>query len=281
MKNTLLSLSLIIVMMTSSFAQLKPSTSGYAPVNGLKIYYETYGEGTPLILLHGSFMTIGTNWSQLIPKLSATHKVIALELQGHGRTADADRPYSHAALADDVAGVMKYLHIEQADVAGYSFGAAVAYKLAIVHPALVRKLVIISGVYKRSGWQPQVRDALKGITPELFAHTPMKQAYDSVAPDPGHWAAFITKMVKFAGEDFDFGDEHIQKLGMPVLLIMGDNDGVDLAYTMHTYQLLGGGVIGDFSGLPASRLAVIPGSSHVSLMSRTGELSGSMLSFLE
>lgn len=266
--------------MTASIAQQKPTTSGYAPVNGLKIYYESYGEGAPIVLLHGSFMTIGTNWGQLIPELSKTHKVIALEMQGHGHTADSDRPYSYTALADDVAGLLKYLDIKQADIIGYSFGAPIAYQLAIAHPQLVGKLVIISGVYKKAGWLPQVQQAISGITPALFANTPMKQAYDSVAPDPAHWAAFITKMVKFAGQDFDLGDDNIKHLSSPVLMIMGDNDGVDLQYTTRTYQLLGGGVIGDLAGLPKSQLAIIPNSSHVGLMGKTEILSGIMLPFL-
>jgi pimeloyl-ACP methyl ester carboxylesterase len=280
MKNILLLLSLLIIIMTTSLAQQKPTSSGYAPVNGLNIYYETYGEGAPLVLLHGSFMTIGTNWGQLIPALSKTHQVIAVEMQGHGHTADTDRPYSYPTLADDVAGLLKYLHIGQADIVGYSFGAPIAYQLAIAHPQLVGKLVIISGVYKRKGWQPQVRDAIAGITPELFDNTPMKLAYDSVAPVPAHWAAFITKMVKFAAQDFDLGDDHIKKLSSPVLLIMGDNDGVDLQYTASTYQLLGGGVIGDFAGLPKSQLSIVPNSSHVSLMGKTEVLSGLILPFL-
>lgn len=280
MKYITLCLSLIIFTTTASLAQQKPTTSGYAPVNGLKIYYETYGEGSPLVLLHGAFMSIGANWAQLMPELSKTHKVIAVELQGHGRTADIDRPFSLAALADDVAGILKYLHIKQADVMGYSFGAAVSYQLAIAHPQLVKKLVIISGVYKSNGWLPQVQQAIKGITPEVFANTPMKHMYDSLAPDPSHWGTFITKMVKFAGQDFDLGDDNIKHLSGPVLLIMGDNDGADLQYTVRTYQLLGGGVSGDMSGLPPSQLAVIPGASHVSLMSKTEELSGIIVPFL-
>ncbi|QIL41831.1 alpha/beta hydrolase [Pedobacter sp. HDW13] len=280
MKNIILSLSLIIFIMTASVAQQKPASSGYAPVNGLKIYYETYGEGAPLVLLHGAFMTIGTNWSQLIPELAKTHKVIAVEMQGHGRTADIDRPYSYTALADDVAGLLKYLNIKKTDVIGYSFGAPISYQMAIAHPQLVGKLVIISGVYKRAGWLPQVQQAISGITPEVFASSPIKQVYDSLAPNPSHWAKFITKMVKFAAEDFDLGEDNIKHLSSPVLLIMGDNDGVDLQYTARTYQLLGGGIPGDMAAMPKSQLAIIAGASHVGLMGKTEILSGLILPFL-
>lgn len=280
MKYNKLVLAPLLIAVTSALAQSKPTTSGYAPVNGLKIYYETYGQGAPVVLLHGAFMNIGANWAELLPLLSKTHQVIALELQGHGRTADIDRPFSLPALASDVAGVLQHLHIKQATVIGYSFGAAVAYQFTVAYPQLVEKLVIISGVYKQKGWLPQVHEAIKGITPELFANTPMKQAYDSLAPNPAQWPAFISKMIKFSAQDFDLGDDNIKRIAAPVLLIAGDNDGLAPQYTARTYQLLGGGVVGDMAGLPKSQLAVIPASTHVSLMSKTAELAGVILPFL-
>lgn len=280
MKNSIL-LTLIMFMMAVSYAQQKPSSSGYAPVNGLKLYYETYGEGPPLVLIHGSFMNISMNWGQLIPELSGSHKVIAMELQGHGRTADIDRPYSYAALADDIAGLLKYLKIDKADVAGYSFGGAIAYQLAMAHPQLVKKLIIISAVYKTAGWLPQVQETIKGLTPEALAQTPLKQAYDALAPDPSHWAAYITKMSNYVKQGFDLGDDNIKHISSPVLLIMGDNDGSDLQYTARTYQLLGGGIAGDLGELPKSQLAIIPGVSHVSLMMQTSKLAGLILPFIE
>lgn len=280
MKNILLLLILIIFTTTASFAQQKPTASGYAPVNGLKLYYETYGEGTPLVLIHGSFMNIGMNWGQLIPELSKSHKVIALEMQGHGRTADIDRPYSLEGLADDVAGLLKYLQIKQADVIGYSLGGTVAYQLAIAHPEMIKKLVIISGVYKTAGWLPQVQQAIKGLTPEVLAQTPLKQAYDALAPAPSHWTAFIKKIMLMEEKDFDLGDDHIKHLPS-TLLIMGDNDGSDLQYTARTYQLMGGGVCGDMVGVPKSQLAIVPGVSHVSLMMETTKLTGLILPFID
>src|SRR5882672_5931963 len=139
--------------------QGKPSDSGYAPVNGIKVYYEVYGEGRPIVLLHGAFYTIEMNWGQLIPELSKTRKVIAIELQGHGHTPFSDRKLDFATLASDVEGIMNHLKVDSADVAGYSFGGYVAYQLAIQSPERVTKLVIISSTYKSSGWMPEITNA--------------------------------------------------------------------------------------------------------------------------
>src|SRR5580765_2612428 len=157
----------ILAVFQSNAQQLKPADSGYVPVNGINVYYEVYGEGKPIVLLHGAFMTIGLNWGQLIPELSKTRKVIAIELQGHGHTPFSDRKLSHATLASDVEGVMDYLKIDSADVAGYSFGGAVAYQFAIQSPKRLRKLVIISSTYKSSGWMPEINNAFKIMKPEL------------------------------------------------------------------------------------------------------------------
>src|SRR5580704_6603245 len=147
---------LFFMVFKSNGQQSKPADSGYAPVNGIKVYYEVYGEGRPIILLHGAFMTIEMNWGQLIPELSKTRKVIAIELQGHGHTPYSDRKLDFPTLASDVEGVMNYLKVDSADVAGYSMGGSVAYQLAIQSPKRVRKLVIISSTYKSSGWLPVV-----------------------------------------------------------------------------------------------------------------------------
>src|ERR1700722_19827906 len=143
--------------------QSKPAESGYVPVNGTKIYYEVYGEGKPVVLLHGAFYTIQLNWAQLIPELSKTRKVIAIEMQGHGHTRYSDRKLAFPTLASDVEVVMNYLKIDSADIVGYSMGGSVAYQLTIQSPKRVRKLVIISSTYKNSGWLPQVTNAFKNF----------------------------------------------------------------------------------------------------------------------
>ncbi|HMI66001.1 MAG TPA: alpha/beta hydrolase [Cyclobacteriaceae bacterium] len=268
--NPLKSMLLIAILFAASQSngQIKPSSSGYAPVNGIKVYYEVYGEGRPLVLLHGAFYTIEMNWGQLIPELSKTRKVIAVELQGHGHTPFSDRKLDIVTLANDVEGVMNFLKVDSADVAGYSMGGSIAYQLAVNSPKRVRKLVIISSTYKTSGWLPVVNNAFKGFKPEFFTDTPMKAAYDEVAPDKTKWTRYLEQMIAFAGVSFNVGDANIAKITSPVLLLSGDNDGLDKVELMKTYQLLGGGV-SDLEPMPKSHLAIVPAQGHVSLMQQT------------
>lgn len=262
----------------STAQQNKPTQSGYAPVNGIKIYYEVYGEGMPVVLLHGAYYTIDMNWSKLIPELSKTRKVIAIEMQGHGHTPFSDRKLSRTTLASDVEGIMDYLKIDSADIIGYSFGGSVAYQFAIQSPERLRKLVIISAVYKSSGWQPEVTQAFKNMKPEFFDNTPLKTAYDAVAPDKTKWTKFIEQMIGSATTPYDLGDSNIAKIAAPVLLISGDNDGMDKIELIKTYQLLGGAA--DFRTTPRSQLAIVPGQGHVSLMTQTQTLLGFIQNFL-
>ena len=261
--------------------QIKPSGSGYAPVNGIKVYYEVYGEGKPIVLLHGAFMTIGGNWGDLIPELSKTRKVIAIEFQGHGHTPFSDRKLSDTTLASDVAGVMDYLKIDSADVIGYSMGGSVAYEFAIQNPTRLKKLVIISSTYKSSGWVPEINNAFKKMKPEMFANSPMKAAYNAVAPDTTKWTKFLGQMFAFAASPFNLGDSNISKITAPVLIISGDNDGLDKVELMKTYELLGGGVSADLEPMPKSQLAIVPSQSHVSLMMQTKTILGYLVGFLK
>ena len=281
--NPLKAMLLIAIMCGASLTngQIKPSNSGYAPVNGIKVYYEVYGEGRPLVLLHGAFYTIEMNWGQLIPELSKTRKVIAVELQGHGHTPFSDRKLDFVTLASDVEGVMNHLKVDSADVAGFSMGGSVAYQFAIQFPKRLRKLVIISSTYKSSGWMPEITNALKTMKPELFTNTPMKTAYDAVAPDKTKWTKFLEHMIAFAGQPFDLGETNIAKITSPVLLIAGDNDGLDKFELIKTYKLLGGGVIADFAPMPKSQLAIVPSQGHVSLMMQTKTILGYLDGFLK
>src|SRR5471030_1627766 len=281
LKPVLIIAMLFFTILQSNGQQRKPVESGYAPVNGIKVYYEVYGEGKPLVLLHGAFYTIEMNWGQLIPELSKTRKVIAIELQGHGHTPFSDRKLDLATLASDVEGVMNYLKVDSADVAGYSMGGSVAYQLAINSPKRVRKLVIISSTYKSTGWRPEVTNAFKSFKPEFFMNTPFETAYDAVAPDKTKWTKFLEQMIAFAGTPFDMGDSNIAKLTMPVLIISGDNDGLDKIELMKTYQLLGGGVSADLRPMPKSHLAVVPSQGHVSLMMQTDTILGYLDDFLK
>src|SRR5215204_3460952 len=242
--------------------QIKPSNSGYAPVNGIKVYYEVYGEGKPIVLLHGAFYTIEMNWAQVIPKLSKTRKVIAIEMQGHGHTPFSDRELSITTLASDVEKLMDYLKIDSADVVGYSMGGSIAYQFAVQSPKRLRKLVIISSTYKTDGWLPIVNTAFEGFKPEFFDNTPLKTAYDAVAPDKTKWTKFLMQMFAFAKLPFNVGDSNIAKIAAPVLIISGDNDGTDKVELMKTYQLLGGGVTADMQPMPKSQLAIVPRSEE-------------------
>ena len=287
-KFALITVSVIITAILPSAAQQITHTdklpslksSGLAPVNGLKMYYEIHGEGKPIVLLHGSYMNIDLNWGQLIPLLAKTNKVIALEMQGHGRTADISRDYSWDAMADDVAELLKYLRTDKADIAGYSFGATVALQFAIKYPDMVNKIVFISSVYKIEGWIKSVRDIFPMIKPAFFEKTPLKTEYDRLAPDKAHWTEFVTKLAKFDAQPFDLGIDNIKKIKKPILIIKGDNDGVELDHVAEMYKAFGGGVSGDMAGLPKSRLAIIPATTHVTLMMATDALLAAINPFL-
>src|SRR6266487_3209739 len=272
---------LLFTVFRSNGQQSKPTDSGYAPVNGIKVYYEVYGEGRPVILLHGAFFTINMNWGQLIPELSKNRKVIAIEMQGHGHTQFSDRKLSITTLASDVERVMNYLKIDSADVVGFSMGGSVAYQFAVQSPKRLRKLVIISSTYKTDGWLPVVNTGFKDFKPEFFDNTPIKAAYDAVAPDKTKWTKFLEQMFAFAEVPFNVGDSNIAKISAPGLIISGDNDGLDKIELAKTYQLLGGGVSADLGPMPKSQLAIVPSRGHVSLMMDTKTILGYLDSFLK
>jgi pimeloyl-ACP methyl ester carboxylesterase len=281
MKNLILLIVIMVAAFRTNGQQIKPTKSGYAPVNGIKVYYEVYGEGKPLVLLHGAFYTINMNWGQVIPELSKTRRVIAIEMQGHGHTPFSDRELSIITLASDVEGVMDYLKIESADVAGFSMGGSVAYQFAVQSPKRLRKLVIISSTYKTNGWLPIINSAFENFKPEFFDNTPIKTEYDAVAPDKTKWRKFLEQMFVFAQVPFNVGDSNIAKISAPVLIISGDNDGLDKIELIKTYQLLGGGVAADLQPMPKSQLAIVPSQGHVSLMMQTTAILTYLNSFLK
>ena len=263
---------------TTLFGQSK---TGYAQVNGIKMYYEVHGAGKPVVLVHGAFNTINTAFGQLIPALSKNHQVIALELQGHGRTQDIERPFSFESMADDVAALLKFLKLDSADIFGYSMGGGVAQQVAIRHPEIVRRLIITSSVYKYEGWSPETRAILPMLTPEMFEPTPIKQEYDKLAPDPKHWKEFINKMKKFVTTTYDFGAEKIKAIKSPTLIIIGDGDGVLPEHAVEMYRLRGGNYMIDFGPIHAAQLAILPGSSHISVMMQTDWIVSMMVPFLD
>jgi pimeloyl-ACP methyl ester carboxylesterase len=233
----------------------------YAEVNGLNMYYEIHGTGEPLVVLHGAYMTID-DMGEVLAGLAETRQVIAVELQGHGRTADIDRPLSYEQMADDVAVLLRHLGIENADVFGYSMGGGVALQVAIRHPEVVRKLVVASASYTSDGMHPELLEMIPTITPEVFAGSPIEEAYLRTAPNPDDFPTLVTKLKRLDMEPFAWPPEDIQGIAAPTLLIIGDSDAIRLEHAVEMFRLLGGGVMGDLTGLPKSQLAVLPGTTH-------------------
>src|SRR5262249_36198271 len=197
---------LTMLLPAAAVAQQKPTT-GYAPVNGLRMYYEVHGSGDPVVLLHGSFMTITNNWTGWIGGLSKTRKVIAVEMQGHGRTADIEREFSHENLADDVAALLDYLKIPRADLIGYSIGGGVAMQCAIRHPEKVRKVVSISAFFRHDGLVKEALDAFPKLTPEAFKGSPIETEYKKLSPTPDEFPTFVKRVVAKQLKPYDFGAE--------------------------------------------------------------------------
>jgi pimeloyl-ACP methyl ester carboxylesterase len=241
-------------------ANAAPQT-GYAPVNGLEMYYEIHGSGEPLVLLHGAYMTIDA-MGGILPGLAESRQVIAVEIQGHGRTADVDRPLTYEQMADDVAALLGHIGIASADVFGYSMGGGVAFQLAIRHPELVRKLVAASVSYTHDGMHPELLEMFPTITPELFAGSPMEEAYLRIAPNPGDFPKLVEKLKRLDSTPYAWSEEDIRGISAPTLFIVGDSDTVRLEHAVELFKLLGGGVMGDFTGLPKSQLAVLPSTTH-------------------
>ena len=234
--------------------------TGYAPVNGLEMYFEVHGDGAPLLLLHGAYMT-AEGMSPLVRGLAERRHVIVAEQQGHGHTADIDRPISYEQMADDSAALLEHIGIEQADVVGYSMGGGIALQFAIRHPARVGRLVVASASYTYDGMHAAATEMFPTITPELFAGSPMEEEYVRVAPNPGDFPKLVEKLVQLDSTPFDWADG-VRGITAPTLIVVGDSDVVRLEHAVELFGLLGGGVMGDLAGMPTSQLAVLPGTSH-------------------
>lgn len=256
--------------------------SGFAPVNGLQLYYEVHGSGgTPLLLLHGNLSTIEVDFGGLIPLLAADRQVIALEHQAHGRTADIDRPLRTEYWADDALALLDHLGVATADVLGYSSGSAVALHLALGHPDRVRKLVLVSAAYTLDGVHPGLMEGIGDLQPEMFEGTPFLESYRKVAPDSGGWANLLSKIQESEHHLPTWSEDTIRGIAPPVLLVIGDSDIVQPEHSVAFFRLLGGGVAGDMVGLPASRLAVLPGTTHISVVQRADWLASMTTDFLD
>jgi pimeloyl-ACP methyl ester carboxylesterase len=245
-------------------------------VNGMQMYYEVSGAGDPLIVLHGAYMNI-PSMGAIIPKLAESHKVYALEFQGHGRTTDIDRPITYPNLADDVAVFMDKVGLQKADMFGYSMGAAAGLQVAIRHPEKVNKLIAASGAYDAEGWQPEFKAFIPQMTVEMFVGMPFAEEYRKLAANPDGFPALVGKLIALEKEPMAW-EADVKTMKTPVLIIAGDADVATLEHSVALFRLLGGGVMGDMGKpLPASRLAVLPATSHTAVITQTDLL----LAFIE
>jgi pimeloyl-ACP methyl ester carboxylesterase len=252
-------------------ARLAQAVGRRVQVNGMRMYYEVSGRGDPLIVLHGAFMNI-PSMGAIIPRLARTHRVYALELQGHGRTTDIDRPITYPNLADDVAAFMDAVGLPKADVFGYSMGAGAGLQLAIRHPEKVNKLVAASVAYDTAGFQPEFKASIPHWTVEMFLQTPFAAQYRQLSPTPDSFPALARKLIAAEQEPISWGED-VKRLKTPVLIIAGDADGYTLEHIVSMFRLLGGGVTGDMGKpLPASRLAILPATSHTAVITQVDVL---------
>ncbi|MFI7574002.1 alpha/beta fold hydrolase [Micromonospora sp. NPDC049497] len=242
----------------------------YAEIDGLRLWYEEHGTGRPLVLLHGGYGAVEM-FAPILPALAERRRVVAVDLQGHGRTADVDRPLRYESLADDVAALITRLGLTGADVMGYSLGGGVALRTAVQHRALVRRLVVVSAPCRRSGWYPEVLAAM-AHQDEAFGErmrgTPPHQLYARVAPRPEDWPRLWAKTGDLLRRDYDWCAE-VAALTLPTLLVFADADSVTTAHMVEFFGLLGGGhrdAGWDGTDRPAARLAVLPGLTHYDIV---------------
>lgn len=268
-----------LLIFGSAFAEAEP-VGNRVDVNGMKMYYEVSGEGEPLVVLHGAYMNI-PSMGAIIPKLAETHKVYAVELQGHGRTTDIDRPITYPNLADDVAAFMDAVDLEKADVFGYSMGAAAGLQLAIRHPEKVNNLVAASVAYDAEGWQPEFKAVIPQMTVEMIVGLPFAEDYRKLAANPDGFPELARKLIQLEKEPMAW-EADIKALKAPVLIIAGDADVATLEHNVALFRLLGGGAMGDMGKpLAASRLAILPATSHTAVINQTGLLYGFIEPFLK
>jgi pimeloyl-ACP methyl ester carboxylesterase len=253
-------------------------------VNGIQLAYQVFGTGTPLILLHGGFGSVemfGPN----LELLAAGRRVIGVDLQSHGRSPAADRPMRFETMADDIAALIADLNLQRAAVMGFSLGGAVALRTAIQHPELVERLVLVSAVFKRRGWYPEMTagmDAMGPETAEPLKHSPMYEAYVQIAPRKEDWPVLVTQLTTALKIDYDWSDD-VARLPMPVMIVVGDADGMPPSHSVELFGLLGGGkrdANWDRSGMTRHRLAVLPGLTHYDI-NVSPALSQAVIPFLD
>lgn len=261
-----------------------PSAASIAAVNGTHIAYQTFGEGKPLILLHGGFGSVEMFGSN-VEALAAGRQVIGVDLQSHGRTPSVDRPMRFETMADDIAALIRHLGFEKADLMGFSLGGGVALRAAIQHPDVVDRLVLVSTPFKRAGWYPEMTAGMDQMGPEFaepLKQSPMYADYVKIAPRVEDWPTLVRQVTDLLKDDYDWSAD-IPNLAMPVMLVIGDADGMPPAHAVAFFGLLGGGqrdASWDRSGMTQHRLAVLPGVTHYD-MNVVPALSGAVIPFLD
>jgi pimeloyl-ACP methyl ester carboxylesterase len=244
--------------------------SGYAPVNGLKMYYEIQGVGRPLVLLHGGVTTIDYSFGKMRPSLAKTWKTIAIEQQGHGHTADIDRSLTYEQMAEDTAALLRHLKIGTADVFGWSDGGVIALGLAARHPDLVRKVAIFGSGYNPDGETPEFKQGLQELRAEDEGMAELRDAYAKVAPEPKNWPLLIEKIKRLAREFKGWPPEEIKSIKAPVMVMIGDADIIRPEHAVELFRLL-----------PHGQLAVLPLTDHFAPVQRSEWLVSMITTFLD
>lgn len=261
-----------------------PTKSGYAPVNGVEVYYQVFGTGSPIVVLHGGMMS-GSSFLPIMDMLTQSHQVIAVDLQAHGHTLPFDRPMSFEAMADDVAGIIDYLELGKVAVIGYSMGATTALRLALQHPEKVSRLVHVSAPYNfAEGWHDYNLEGMRSMSSALaegMMQSPMYGAYVAEAPDAKNFPVLLDKIGDMMRAGFDYAEE-VKQITVPTMLVYGDWDAVRTSHVAKFFELLGGGLQDagwDGSGMNQNRLAIIPGLTHYSMVSP--QLASTALAFID
>jgi pimeloyl-ACP methyl ester carboxylesterase len=262
------------VLLTATITTAAPARTGYAPVNGLRLYYEIHGPANsaqpPLVLLHGGGDTIETSFGHVLPALARARQVIAFEQQGYGHTADvADRPFTFEQSADDTAALLAHLHIDRADLCGFSNGGTIALQVAIRHPRLVRKLVAISTLFSRDGASPSFWDSMRDAKLEMMP-AELRTAYLKVAPHPENFESFFFKAAHRMRDFKDIPETAIRAITAPTLVVNGDTDVVRPEHAVALFRLL-----------PSAEIAILPGTDHMAMMTRTDSLVPMINAFLD
>ena len=261
-----------MIVTTTDWTSDAQGNGQYAEVNGINLYYETHGAGRPMILLHGGLGS-GEMFGPILPSLAERHQVIAVDLQGHGRTADIDRPIDIRLMADDIAALIDYLKLAKPDVVGYSLGGGVALQLAVRHPDKIGRLVVVSANVRRDAIPAEMlaqQGQVTGAAAEFMKDTPMYELYHRVAPRPEDFPKLLDKIGASMAKDFDFSEE-VRGLQMPTLIMAADADMAPPSHYVEVFKLLDGGLrdggwMGEGRPKGGHALAILPGLTHYNIV---------------